>query len=134
MYSVSSAKVWVFAAKIEDDGGGGGEVVKLMRCAVIECSKPVWSLSVSSALLLLGEENGVRVFGIRRLVKGRVIRKVKNLNLNSKLMNGVVARGGDRGGKRSGVERVLEGTCNGDSEGKIGKHGGVGKYSIIQSK
>lgn len=40
-------------------------MVKLMRCAVIECSVPVWSISVSSGVLILGEDNGVRVFNLR---------------------------------------------------------------------
>ncbi|KAK7266753.1 hypothetical protein RIF29_19407 [Crotalaria pallida] len=115
MYSVSCAKVWVFAAKTDDGApasGGGDEVVRLMRCAVIECSRPVWSVSISFGLLLLGEENGVRVFGLRRLVKGRV-KKVRNsnTNLNSKLPNGVIAKHG---------------------EGKIGKHGVAVKQTNVK--
>ena len=62
---------------MKDDGDGGGDGndgdggVRLMRCAVIECSRPVFSVSVAFGFLILGEENGVRVFGLRRLVKGR---------------------------------------------------------------
>ncbi|XP_019442785.1 PREDICTED: uncharacterized protein LOC109347406 [Lupinus angustifolius] len=96
MYSVSAAKVWVFALRIDDDDDGCGEVVRLMRCAVIECSRPVWSISVSFGMLLLGEENGVRVFGLRRLVKGKV-KKVRNLN--SKVPNGGVVRDYGKNGK-----------------------------------
>ncbi|KAJ6960417.1 uncharacterized protein [Populus alba] len=94
LHSVSSKKVWVFAVKLIDDGDG--EMVKLMRCAVIECSAPVWSISVSSGVLILGEDNGVRVFNLRQLVKGRV-KNVKDISSNGKsdgkglkLPNGVV--------------------------------------------
>jgi hypothetical protein len=94
LHSVSSKKVWVFAVKLIDDGDG--EMVKLMRCAVIECSVPVWSISVSSGVLILGEDNGVRVFNLRQLVKGRV-KNVKDISSNGKsdgkglkLPNGVV--------------------------------------------
>jgi hypothetical protein len=80
--------------KLIDDGDG--EMVKLMRCAVIECSVPVWSISVSSGVLVLGEDNGVRVFNLRQLVKGRV-KNVKDISSNGKsdgkglkLPNGVV--------------------------------------------
>lgn len=140
MYSVSSSKIWVFAVKMEDgDEGGGGDgddglVVKLMRCAVIECSKPIWSVSISFGFLLLGEENGVRVFNLRRLVKGRV-KKVKNLKSESRgpsLPNGVIGNdcrkhgARDRGGKSYSVEGISEITCNGDIEWKIAKHQGPG--------
>uniref|UniRef100_A0A6N2KXK4 Uncharacterized protein n=1 Tax=Salix viminalis TaxID=40686 RepID=A0A6N2KXK4_SALVM len=91
---VSSKKVCVFAVKLIDDGDG--VMVKLMRCAVIECNVPVWSISVSSGVLVLGEDNGVRVFNLRQLVKGRV-KNVKGINSNGKsdgkglkLPNGVV--------------------------------------------
>lgn len=94
LHSVSSKKVCVFAVKLIDDGDG--EMVKLMRCAVIECNVPVWSISVSSGVLVLGEDNGVRVFNLRQLVKGRV-KNVKGINSNGKsdgkglkLPNGVV--------------------------------------------
>lgn len=83
---ISGSEVWVFAVKMVGDG-----VVKLMRCAVIECPKPVFSIEVCFGLLVLGEENGVRVFSLRQLVKGRV-RKVNALQAGQKfrLPNGVV--------------------------------------------
>lgn len=130
VYSVSGSKVWVFAVKMMEDGGGG---LKLMRCAVIRCSRPVWSLSISFGLLILGEENGVRVFGLRRLVKGNVVvKRVGNSKLSSKkLPNGDHHGrhgGGDRGGKcRGGGEGVLEAACNCDLEGKIEKHDVAGR-------
>ncbi|XP_019173084.1 PREDICTED: uncharacterized protein LOC109168504 [Ipomoea nil] len=66
MYSISNAKVWVFSVKHL-----GHEEVKLMKCAVIDCSTPVFSMSLSFGFLILGEENGVRVLPLRPLVKGR---------------------------------------------------------------
>lgn len=137
MYSVSSSKIWVFAAKMEDDDDGDdGVVVKLMRCAVIECCNPIWSVSISFGLLLLGEENGVRVFNLRQLVKGRV-KKVKNLKSESRglsLPNGCIGNdyrkhgARDRGGKSYSVEKISEVACNGDVEWKIGTQRGPGKY------
>ncbi|XP_028084799.1 uncharacterized protein LOC114285884 isoform X3 [Camellia sinensis] len=82
MYSVSNCKIWVFAAKMVDEDDNG-VVVKLIKCAVIDCSVPVFAISVSFGFLILGEENGVRVFPLRPLVKGRVKehrRESKNLN------------------------------------------------------
>ncbi|XP_048328838.2 uncharacterized protein LOC107416550 [Ziziphus jujuba] len=148
MYSVSSSKVWVFAVKSvvgsidDDDGGGGGGgdgvVVKLMRCAVIECCNPLWSISVSFGFLILGELNGVRVFNLRPIVKGQV-RKVKPWHSNSKpegrkscLPNGVIGgddvygdlrgnmnSGGSGGcGKSDAVLGISEIACNGYLEGK----------------
>lgn len=49
-----------------------GVTLKLMKCAVIDCSLPVFSISVSLGFLILGEHSGVRVFPLRPLVKGRV--------------------------------------------------------------
>ncbi|RAL46588.1 hypothetical protein DM860_004867 [Cuscuta australis] len=66
MYSISNSKIWVFTAKLV-----GYEEVKLMKCAVIDCSAPVFSMSLSFGFLILGEENGVRVLPLRPLIKGR---------------------------------------------------------------
>ncbi|XP_047181889.1 uncharacterized protein LOC124848273 isoform X3 [Vigna umbellata] len=122
LYSLSSNKVWVFAVK-DDDGSGndcsnsnddddsgsasGSGGVRLMRRAVIDCARPVFSLSVAFGFLILGEENGVRVFGLRRLVKGKGGNK--RFGNSKQLRNG----GGVRGG---GLEVV---NCNGDLEGKM---------------
>lgn len=152
MYSVSSSKVWVFAVKsvggIDDDDGGDGVVVKLMRCAVIECCNPVWSISISFGFLILGEVNGVRVFNLRPLVKGRV-RKVKTFHSTSKLEgrklclpNGFISdedvhshlgdsmnSGGSGGcGKCDSVLRISEIACNGYLEGKNDSQYVSGKY------
>lgn len=78
-----------------------------MRRAVIDCARPVFSLSVAFGFLILGEENGVRVFGLRRLVKGKSGNK--RFENSKQMRNG----GGVRGG---GLEVV---NCNGDLEGKM---------------
>lgn len=120
---------------VMDDGDGGG--LRLVRCAVIRCSRPVWSLSISFGFLILGEENGVRVFGLRRLVKGKVVvRRVGNSNssLSSKQVSNDGRHGGrDRGGKRhgggGGDDGVLDVICNGgDLDGKVEKHSVAGRY------
>ncbi|CAK7344433.1 unnamed protein product [Dovyalis caffra] len=119
LHSVSSKKVWVFALKLIDDGDG--EMVKLMRCAVIECTVPVWSISVSCGVLILGENYGVRVFNLRQLVKGKA-KKVKGFNSNGKLdgkglklPNGVVGDDYCRGSSSGNA-------CNGALDGKADKH------------
>lgn len=92
MYSVSNKKIWVFALRMVESGDTGVSL-KLMRCAEIECSKPVFSISMSFGFLLLGEENGVRLFRLRPLVKGRVKKHCKennNSDNGKKLPNGVI--------------------------------------------
>ncbi|XP_010265241.1 PREDICTED: uncharacterized protein LOC104603029 isoform X2 [Nelumbo nucifera] len=74
LHSISARKIWVFAAKTvgdADDGLG----VNLMKCAIIDCTMPICSITVSFGFLLLGENNGVRVFPLRPLVKGRPSRQ-----------------------------------------------------------
>ncbi|XP_059670565.1 uncharacterized protein LOC132316076 isoform X2 [Cornus florida] len=142
MYSVSNCKIWVFAVKMAGDEDDDGVTVKLMKCAVIDCCKPVSAISVSFGFLILGEENGVRVFPLRPLVKGRV-RKQKNLNSRvnndrivgqrSSLPNGVIQKMNDsddlssnsviRSSYRVGGEGIVENSSNGYPEGKIDKHG-----------
>ncbi|KAI3976224.1 hypothetical protein MKX01_019170 [Papaver californicum] len=68
LLSVSAKKIWVFGAKVVDDD----ESVKLMKCAVIDCCLPISSITTSLGFLILGEDNGVRVFPLRPLVKGRL--------------------------------------------------------------
>ncbi|KAM6549248.1 hypothetical protein CsatB_020924 [Cannabis sativa] len=128
MYSASTSKVWVFALKLVGDDYGDGIAVKLMRCAVIDCCKPLFSISVSFGLLIFGEENGVRAFNLRQLLKGRDS-KAKRSQLNSNvrklgLPNGVVGVdvGGDRCGKCDVVEGTSELTCHCYLEGSKQKH------------
>ncbi|KAL4652159.1 hypothetical protein ACB092_01G212900 [Castanea dentata] len=148
MYSVSSSKIWVFGVKTLGDEDEDGVIVKLMRCAVIECSRPVSAISVSFGVLILGEENGVRVFDLRRLVKGGRVRKgdSSGSNLSLSLENGKLlyeksfeeGRGGLNnlrlpngviGGHyakfaagKSGGEGAQEFTCNGYLDGGMDKH------------
>lgn len=96
MYSVSNLKIWVFAVRMDGDDGDGG-VLKLMKCAVIDCCFPVFTMRVLSGYLILGEENGVRVFPLRPLVKGKVRKEKrvgKRLNLQNGLINGADAANG----------------------------------------
>ncbi|MED6160639.1 hypothetical protein PIB30_053287 [Stylosanthes scabra] len=134
MYSVSAAKVWVFAAKLDcGEDGSGGDAVKLMRCSVIECSRPVWSVTLSFGFLLLGEENGVRVFSLRRIAKGR-IKKGKNVHSKATNGSGLVKRGGRRIGSGGGGDGALDLACNGDLEGRIEKHGVAVKQTNVKLK
>lgn len=132
MYSVSDCKVWVFAVKIV----GEGDEVKLMRSAVIDCDLPVFSISVSVGFLVLGEENGVRVFPLRPLVKGEIkkerrreaTKKADKLEVQKiNLLNGMIP--GTNGSSilyvKSGKVSGSSNKCinvNGNMEEKIGKH------------
>lgn len=144
IYSVSSSRILVFAVKTvgEDDG----VVVKLMRSAVIECSKPVFSISISCGSLILGEENGVRVFNLRPLVKGRVRNySSADMNLtNGKLLNeksegrGLHLPNGEIGddntkyrGAQSGGEGASRITRNGYLDGRSDKQNESGKCGAL---
>ncbi|KAJ9561998.1 hypothetical protein OSB04_007158 [Centaurea solstitialis] len=133
MYSASECKVWVFAVKMVGDGGD--EVVKLMKSAVIDCDLPVFSIGVSVGFLVLGEENGVRVFPLRPLVKGEIIKKERSKRADKfevqkiGFLNGVIP--GTNGSSILYVKsgRVSGGgggnrciNVNGNMEEKIGKH------------
>ncbi|KAJ4850077.1 hypothetical protein Tsubulata_019371, partial [Turnera subulata] len=131
MHSVSSRKVWVFALKLIGDDEDG-DVVKLMRCAVIECNVPVWSMTLFFGVLILGEDNGVRIFNLRQLAKGRV-KKVKSSNSVGNLdMNANKVEG--KGLKLP--NGVIGPTCNGVLEGKPRsmknrQHSGEGCASFV---
>ncbi|KAL5808130.1 hypothetical protein ACOSQ3_028821 [Xanthoceras sorbifolium] len=124
MYSFSSSKIWIFGVKSMDgDDDDDGSRLKLMRCAVIECCKPIWSMSLSFGFLIFGEENGVRVLNLRNLVK-RKMKRVRNFDSNGNyetkslgLPNGIIC------------DAVL--ACNGYLDGRIDKHSvsGNGSYS-----
>ncbi|CAI9110709.1 OLC1v1010778C3 [Oldenlandia corymbosa var. corymbosa] len=96
LYSVSNSKIWVFAVKLVTEF----EEVKLMKCAVIDCVFPVFSISIKFGHLILGEENGVRVLPLRSLVKGKTkkdgrVNSRRNVNVGveksgSKLHNGLI--------------------------------------------
>ncbi|XP_042473373.1 uncharacterized protein LOC122055805 isoform X4 [Zingiber officinale] len=46
--------------------------VHLMKCAVVELSLPIYSITVSMGFMLLGEVDGVRIFPLRPLIKGKL--------------------------------------------------------------
>lgn len=122
LYSLSNAKVLIFGVKLVGDDDA--VAVKLMRCAVIECCRPVFSMSISFGWLILGEENGVRVIDLRCLVKGKM-RRVKNLASKEKLLNvsnSLIRDGDDFGGSSSEIP------CNGSLDGKIEKHCVSGEF------
>lgn len=89
MYSVSSSKILIFGLKVVTDGSNCGDddavVVKLVRCGEIECVRPVWLIGIFSGLLILGEDDGVRVLNLREIVKGRLKKGRKD---NGRLRNG----------------------------------------------
>ncbi|XP_020554869.1 uncharacterized protein LOC105177956 [Sesamum indicum] len=109
LYSVSNSKIWVFALRLIGDEGGG-EALKLMKCAVIDCCLPVFSIRVLFGFLILGEENGVRVFPLQPLVKGNHRKEKKNsgkrYNSKNGLTNGVDAAKGN-GGRTVGTDGDL---------------------------
>ncbi|KAK1357523.1 putative WD40/YVTN repeat-like-containing domain-containing protein [Heracleum sosnowskyi] len=88
LYCVSSMMVYVFAMRVS--GGEESESVKLMKTGVVECCLPVFSVGVSSRFLVLGEFEGVRVFPMQGLVKGRVKKSSAGrlVNLNDGKVNG----------------------------------------------
>ncbi|XP_073123520.1 uncharacterized protein [Henckelia pumila] len=91
LYSVSNSKIWVFAVRLIGDHDGA-QALKLMKCALIDCCFPIFEIKVLFGFLILGEENGVRVFPLRPLVKGRQRKEKKSvgkrLNLHSGSSNG----------------------------------------------
>ncbi|CAO2825438.1 unnamed protein product [Amaranthus hypochondriacus] len=68
LYSASGGKMWVFGVKLI----GSGRDLRLVKCAVIDCTLPISSICLSFGFLIMGELRGVRVFPLRALVKGRV--------------------------------------------------------------
>ncbi|PKI69911.1 hypothetical protein CRG98_009786 [Punica granatum] len=133
MYSISSSKVWVYGVRTAGDerASEDGLVVKLMKYAVIESCRPVWSICVAFGLAVFGEENGVRVFDLRLLGKGHS-KKVKNMTSNSKngfrgprLPNGVISES---------TTGHSENACDCHLEGKIDKHCGSIKQKCLKLK
>lgn len=98
MYSFTRSKIWVFGVRLMDGDVG----LKLMRCAVIECCKPVWSMCMSFGFFIFGEENGVRVLSLKSLVKGK----------SKRVKNGIVGDGVVDG---SGKEIDKHSTTSGES-------------------
>lgn len=82
LYSASAGKIWVMAAKLKDEQGtaklkgegfepGNLVCIILIKCCVVDCNGPVYSIRLSLQHMLLGQENGVRVWPLRPLVKGK---------------------------------------------------------------
>nr|XP_024384669.1 uncharacterized protein LOC112286725 isoform X2 [Physcomitrium patens] len=99
LYSSSAGKFWVMAGKWFDQAGGPSHIARaedvfaaetyekkrlvLMKCAVVHCHEPVYSIHVSPLHLFLGENKGVRVWSLRPLIKpgshGRSCGKFKSM-------------------------------------------------------
>ncbi|CAM6060747.1 unnamed protein product [Sphagnum tenellum] len=107
VYSSSAGKIWIMAAKSAsgkgsssggshaaakgvtasegegtaraDDREGEGAPIRLLllNSVVLDCNRPVFSLHVSPQHLLLGENNGVRVWFLRPLIKPSKMEKDK---------------------------------------------------------
>ncbi|KAM7529749.1 hypothetical protein LguiB_033159 [Lonicera macranthoides] len=123
LYSVSNRKVWVFGVKMV-----GEDSIKLVKCGVIECCAPVFSIRVSLGFLILGEDSGVRVFPLRLLVKGRVKKHIRQVsrNLNDKLE-------GQRLNLSNGSgDGSLLISSNGHLEEKIDKHSNSAKLRSVK--
>ncbi|KAK9700163.1 hypothetical protein RND81_08G220900 [Saponaria officinalis] len=89
VYSASMAKLIVFGVRLVGDGK---RELRLVKCAVIECRFPIMSICVSFGFLILGEMNGVRVFPLRALVKGKVGSSRKSRVARGKVENSSVER------------------------------------------
>ncbi|GAB4831754.1 hypothetical protein Ancab_005766 [Ancistrocladus abbreviatus] len=102
MYSASAAKVLVLGVKMEGDVEDRVNL-RLVKCAVVDCCLPISCISISFRYLVLGELNGVRLFPLRMLVRGRVGGgRVKRL------------AGGENGNLDGGVENVKMVAWNSD--------------------
>lgn len=106
MHSVTNSKIWVFGVKMVADS----HEVKLMKCAVIDCIFPVFAMNLSFGHLILGEENGVRVFQLRPLVKGRV-GKDRRLNGSKNLKGHLKKNKANLEGKK--VQKLQKGLIKG---------------------
>lgn len=87
LYSVSNSKIWVFAVSLIVDEDSR-DALKLVKCAVIDCCLPVFTIRVLFRFLILGEENGVRVFPLQQLVKGNHRKEKKNIGRKYNFKNG----------------------------------------------
>ncbi|KAK4788552.1 hypothetical protein SAY86_019871 [Trapa natans] len=133
MYSISSSKVWVFAVKIAPNGTAGedGSVLKLMKCAVIECCRPVWSICVAFGLMIFGEENGIRVFNLWSIAK---VHDKKVNNMTSNLKSGTRGSRLPLGSVGENASKHSENSCHRHLEGKADKHFGSSKQKALKLK
>ncbi|PKA55559.1 hypothetical protein AXF42_Ash006761 [Apostasia shenzhenica] len=126
VHAPAAGQIWIMAARIED---GEKLCIELVKCAVVECELPIYSISVSPGVMVLGEMGGVRVFPLRPLVKGNEVKAkgngpgVTSGNSVDRLMelrksvvpNGVVASASSlgRGGK---AELPKDGKAGGQND------------------
>lgn len=110
LYSVSNSKIWVFAVRLIVDEVGG-EALKLMKCALIDCCVPIFTIRILFRFLILGEENGVRVFPLQPLVKGNHGKEKKNnsrrYTSKTGMTNGIDVAKANSGGKPVGTDGDL---------------------------
>lgn len=136
LHSVSNSKIWVFAFRMVDEDES--QVVKLMKCAVIDCTLPIFSMHISFGYLVLGEANGVRVFQLRLLLKGRVKRDKRlngRVNLNGGMEKDVCKLEAKKVSYLQNGFVRSEDELNGHSEGQLGvksqNHSDSGEFCVI---
>ncbi|KAG0487395.1 hypothetical protein HPP92_009490 [Vanilla planifolia] len=69
LHAPAAGQIWIMGAKRE---GVEKErlTVDLVKCAVVDCELPIYSIGMSMGVMVLGEAGGIRVFPMRPLVKG----------------------------------------------------------------
>eukprot|EP00252_Welwitschia_mirabilis_P009718 TRINITY_DN2249_c0_g1_i2.p1 TRINITY_DN2249_c0_g1~~TRINITY_DN2249_c0_g1_i2.p1 ORF type:complete len:397 (+),score=43.29 TRINITY_DN2249_c0_g1_i2:288-1478(+) len=84
VYAAAVRKFLVLAGKVKEVGGQsankalGNWNLSLMECCVLDCDWPVYGIGLSAHHLILGVENGVRVWLLRPLVKGKGQKSKRN--------------------------------------------------------
>ncbi|KAL6542247.1 hypothetical protein OROMI_023849 [Orobanche minor] len=134
LYSVSNSKIWVFALRLLGDEGAG-EALKLMKCAVIDCRLPVYAVGFSFGFLILGEDNGVRVFPLQPLMKGNHRKEKKIGGKRNNLRNGSI-HGADvakvgNGGKTARIDKDVKNLLPAKGE-KAEKHSDSVKLRTVK--
>lgn len=116
------------AARIEEGGEKERVSVDLVKCAVVDCVLPIYSIGMSMGVMVLGEIGGVRVFPMRVLVKGVELKGKRKRHLAAgkngdrlfelgkrAVPNGVVIPVSQPdGGTSARVERVTEEKADGN--------------------
>ncbi|KAJ3670681.1 hypothetical protein LUZ60_008107 [Juncus effusus] len=90
IHSIGVSQIWLLFVELKDNVGGK-IMVELKKCAVIQLVNPVYEMCVGFGCLILGEKDGIRVFKLRPLVKGKEGKERKgNEKKGKSLLNGVV--------------------------------------------
>ncbi|KAG0487371.1 hypothetical protein HPP92_009466 [Vanilla planifolia] len=73
LHAPAAGQIWIMGAKRE---GVEKErlTVDLVKCAVVDCELPIYSIGMSMGVMVLGEAGGIRVFPMRPLVKGNGVK------------------------------------------------------------